>query len=297
MPYTGCFADLGGGVIIYDQFLFGNAYEIYYSDFKLKEKITKNYFPTGTVEERTNYNYFSRENFGDTFLKSTEVTDTQGKKRKEELTYTFEKTGTEPFTTLTNRREFSVVENKKSLDANLFQTTKTDYANFSISNKNYLFPKTLWEAKGSNALEEKLIIDTYDADGNILKAHTKDGSYINYMYAYNNQYPILKYEGEETFGSNVSGQTFSMQTSLLKTEVEKSVLDFTKIKTIQNTLSSAYPTHQFTFYTFQPNVGVRSITYPNGVMEIYEYDGLGRLSAIKDLDGKVIKQLYYELKK
>ncbi|PZR33550.1 MAG: hypothetical protein DI538_17925, partial [Azospira oryzae] len=73
------------------------------------------------------------------------------------------------------------------------------------------------------------------------------------------------------------------------------------------TLSSAYassPTNirdystlsksQITTYTYEPAVGIKSVTDPNGKMVQYEYDKLGRLVRIKDHDGKILEEYEYK---
>lgn len=49
-----------------------------------------------------------------------------------------------------------------------------------------------------------------------------------------------------------------------------------------------------TTYTFNPALGVTSITDPRGNTSYYEYDDLGRLKLIRDLNGNVLKQYDYK---
>lgn len=50
---------------------------------------------------------------------------------------------------------------------------------------------------------------------------------------------------------------------------------------------------QINSYTYQPLVGMTSQTDPRGVTEFYEYDSFGRLSAVKDFEGNIIKTYCY----
>jgi YD repeat-containing protein len=50
---------------------------------------------------------------------------------------------------------------------------------------------------------------------------------------------------------------------------------------------------QMSTYTYDPLVGVTSITDAKGLIVKYEYDASGRLSLIKDLNGHIVKQFQY----
>lgn len=52
-------------------------------------------------------------------------------------------------------------------------------------------------------------------------------------------------------------------------------------------------TYQVTTYTYDPLVGVRSITPPSGIRENYSYDTAHRLEAIIDVNGKILKEYKY----
>lgn len=285
---------------VMDGILTGNAYEIYYSDNNLIQKKTKTYGDNGQVlEEVENYNYITKENFGDIFLRNRSTITTDGKTLREEYKYTFDKTGIEPYTSLTNRREYSIVETNKTLNTEKISSTKVDYLSMPIYNNNgssttatQLFPQKYSEAKGNNALEEKLMVDKYDVDGNILLAHKTNGTYIYYFYAYNNRYPIMKIEGAQSSGT---GYTFDYFASQLRTLVEAAKPNMSQIINKQVNIINYYPNHQITFYTYKPNFGVNSITSPNGMVEYYNYDSLGRLINITDQNGKVLKDYYYQI--
>ncbi|HYG38536.1 MAG TPA: hypothetical protein VD908_07960 [Cytophagales bacterium] len=55
-----------------------------------------------------------------------------------------------------------------------------------------------------------------------------------------------------------------------------------------------YPTKsRMTTYTYNPLLGISSITDPNNLISFYDYDPHGRLKAIKDLDANILKAYHY----
>ncbi|WP_326983770.1 hypothetical protein VUJ46_04305 [Chryseobacterium sp. MYb264] len=55
---------------------------------------------------------------------------------------------------------------------------------------------------------------------------------------------------------------------------------------------------QITTYTYDPLIGVRSITPPSGVREVYVYDSANRLMEIREQNqtGKLLKEFKYNYK-
>ncbi len=53
---------------------------------------------------------------------------------------------------------------------------------------------------------------------------------------------------------------------------------------------------QITTYTYDPGFGISSVTDPNNITTYYEYDDLGRLKALKDHEGNVLKMYAYKYK-
>jgi YD repeat-containing protein len=48
-----------------------------------------------------------------------------------------------------------------------------------------------------------------------------------------------------------------------------------------------------TTYTYNPLVGVTTLTDPKGDQITYSYDGLGRLQNVKDKDGNILSETEY----
>ena len=46
-------------------------------------------------------------------------------------------------------------------------------------------------------------------------------------------------------------------------------------------------------YTYHEDGSISSITSPNGVTDYYQYDGLGRLTSVFDLNGRLVQKMFY----
>ncbi|HEY8935486.1 MAG TPA: hypothetical protein VIM65_09715, partial [Cyclobacteriaceae bacterium] len=58
-----------------------------------------------------------------------------------------------------------------------------------------------------------------------------------------------------------------------------------------------YPAEaQMTTYTYEPGIGITSISDQNSNTIYYEYDSFNRLSLVRDQDQKILKQYQYNYK-
>ncbi len=138
----------------------------------------------------------------------------------------------------------------------------------------------------------------YDA-GNIKEVIQKDGKKTVYIWGYHKMYPIAKLE-------NVSYE----EVSSLVTELQN-LSDLDNDRTIGSTgnegslrtkleelrtMFSNDGTKQVTTYTYDPLIGITSITDFRGQTVYYDYDSFNRLKFIKDRDGNILKENQYNYK-
>ena len=64
---------------------------------------------------------------------------------------------------------------------------------------------------------------------------------------------------------------------------------------IRSSLATAYSSSQVSLYTYSIPFGISSVEDPSGRKTIYEYDGAGRLTAVKDEDDNLMEGYLYEL--
>ena len=154
------------------------------------------------------------------------------------------------------------------------------------------------------SVQNDLAYTDYDLKGNLLQYYTNDEVPVTVIYGYNQTLPILKVEGitYQTLmnllgmGSNITGYNNLdiCQKSNVDIDGASEQLLINALNTVWGTLSN----YQVTTYTYDPLIGVTSITPPSGIREVYLYDTGGRLKEIRENDatGKLLKEFKYNYK-
>lgn len=130
----------------------------------------------------------------------------------------------------------------------------------------------------------------YNTNGNIVQYITLDNISTIILWSYLGQYPIAE----------IRGATYDQVESAVKAEFgvtnidalsKLAIPDVAKLQKLRlnNNLSGAH----VTTYTYQPLVGMTTMTNPTGVTITYEYDPFGRLKRTKDQNGKTIQEYDY----
>ena len=142
----------------------------------------------------------------------------------------------------------------------------------------------------NNALETRLIYHNYDLFGNPLYISKGDADKIVYLWSYSGQYPIAE----------IKNASYADVLAVVKTVFGVSDIDALSKLVVPNektlkgdNLQKALPNALITTYTYKPLVGMTSMTDPRGGTTTYEYDSFGRLSKVKDANGKVINTYDY----
>lgn len=149
----------------------------------------------------------------------------------------------------------------------------------------------------SDVMEKNVIYDKYDDKGNLQQYTAKDGISTTVIWGYNKTQPIAKIEGvklsdipQSLIDSIVSASDNDAQTGTDASEQSLiSALDL-----FRN--NSALVAYQIITYSYDPLIGVKSITPPSGIREFYKYDTANRLEKVIDANGKVLKEYKYNYK-
>lgn len=156
-----------------------------------------------------------------------------------------------------------------------------------------------------NTPSTEISFNLYDDKGNLLQYTTKDGIPVTMIWGYNQTQLIAKIEGI-TYADLASKLGFAntntgYKTLPIVTASDADTNDAYETQTFipqldafrQNTLLKDY---QISTYTYDPQIGVKSITPPSGIRENYLYDSANRLEKIVDVNGKVLKEFKYNYK-
>ena len=200
-------------------------------------------------------------------------------------------------TILLNQNKINtLLESKVYENDNQLSHQKTVYPSQGTLFNLYL-PSKVQTLKGvpsaSNILKDRVIYHSYDAKGNPTEVSKKDGTHIVYLWGYNQTQPVAKIENATL--SDVSSYISNIQNlSNIDKDVASEAILRTALNALRNvpTLSKA----QITTYTYNPLIGVTSITDPRGQTIYYEYDGFNRLEFVKDKDKNILKENQYNYK-
>lgn len=155
------------------------------------------------------------------------------------------------------------------------------------------FQETTSSLNRDPRLKSKMFYD-YDSKGNIIQVNPTDGKFTSYLWAYNKTLPIAKIENANY--ANVISALTSIGSS--ETDIETKSMgenDESQLVQLFNNLrnTTAMQDALITSYTYDPLIGMRSETDASGKTTFYEYDGLGRLSLVKNDRQQILKTYEY----
>lgn len=140
----------------------------------------------------------------------------------------------------------------------------------------------------NNSANAEVLFDKYDGKGNLLQYRTKENIPVSIIWGYNQTRPIIKIEGAQY--NDVENNSL-----ILAARDFSNNNNNTQLLQVFNNIgnNSSLINYQITTYTYNPLVGVTSITPPSGHKEFYEYDSFNRLKAVKDINSKILKEYTY----
>ena len=150
----------------------------------------------------------------------------------------------------------------------------------------------------SNTPSTEVTYDKYDSKGNLQQYTTKDGVPVSIIWGYNNTQPIAKIEGatyDQLTNSGLISAIVSASDSDASNPNNEGAF-ITALDSFRN--NSALSGYQISTYTYDPLIGVTSITPPSGIREVYLYDTANRLMEIRENSktGKLLKEFRYNYK-
>ncbi|MBP2619724.1 hypothetical protein [Chryseobacterium jejuense] len=179
-------------------------------------------------------------------------------------------------------------------DGKVISKTKTVYAKNASTNQ-MILPVAAQKFDKDNPSSAKNTIDynQYDAYGNVLQYTTKGSTPTAIIYGYNNSLPIAKIEGI-TYDKAMSLAADIIAKSNEDTDADKEKVLIKALDDYRN--QPDFVNSSITTYTYDPLIGVTSITPSTGLREFYKYDTAGRLQSVVDANNNILKELKYNYK-
>lgn len=190
-----------------------------------------------------------------------------------------------PYPQMVDENYISPVIEEKQLENNSqVNLTRTNYTTVN----DLFLPISIENQKGSSdpLITNMEVLRNGDVNGNILEYSIPGGTTNVLIWGHCNQYPIAKIE-KATFSEVASG--LGITVNELKKYNERNI---GSINGLRNTLTGS----MITTYTYDPLIGIRSITDPKGKSSYYYYDDFGRLSYVRDNEGEILSYNKYHYK-
>jgi len=175
-------------------------------------------------------------------------------------------------------------------------TEETRYKDWNPGIKLYLSPEVILTNKGGrdeNTPEPRVKYNAVDViTGNPLEVEQAGGTKISYIWGYNGIQPVAKIENI-AYASIPAGLISEIQSASVYMNgvgySEATLLE--KLDNLRN--HSALANAMVTTYTYQPLLGIKSITDPKGDKTTYHYDNFGRLLYVKDSQERILGENKY----
>lgn len=319
--YVQSFDDRRGKLLSVNYYKIGNSSpikrELYSYDYQTKDSLRVQKVVTGydymgsPVSGFTAYNYLTR--YFNNLKTSSKDEFYSGGNVKEESTFSYDETrliykkmvvgGDTMEEFYRNAKDKSIqklinanildtpVEIEKKKNGKLLSKQETKYEHTYT-----VLPSSVVSSNlDNNTLSTEVVYDHYDMNGNLVQYTTKDGVSTLIIWGYNYTQPIAKIQGAKFTDIELS----SMFTLSAASDIDGMAginNDETALLNAFKTFRDNLPGYQVTTYTYDPLVGIRSITPPSGITELYTYDTANRLEKVIDSNGKILKEFKYNYK-
>lgn len=166
---------------------------------------------------------------------------------------------------------------------------------------NLVLPEYIQSIKGiessTNPIQDRVQYHSYDDQGNPEEVSLSNGTHIVYIWGYQNEFPIVKIENSSYEGMPTDVLDLIHQIRVISndddTEVEETAMR-AQFKVLRE--HPFFKNSMLTAYTYDPLIGVTSITDPKGYTMYYHYDDFNRLKQVKDHEGHIISENEYNFK-
>ncbi len=260
------------------------------------------------LETTTNFFYDNAQHLQ---LTRTETTDSQQNSIASKTYYPQDRTqltglSTTAFIALdsleTQHRIATPIQTETYKNGELLATQRSNYKDWgqNATNTGNIFAlETIETSKGDKPLEERIIYHHYDEKGNPIDISKADGTHTYYIWGYNASKPIAKIDNftrdeaitiQGLINNAVTASNADDDTCLDTESCHEKQLR-TALNAIRN--NTALANAMITTYTYDPLIGITSVTDPKGDTQYYIYDDFNRLLYVKDSEGHVLSENQY----
>ena len=197
------------------------------------------------------------------------------------------------------------IQVERYLNDDLLTTRRTDYKDFG---NNIYAPERLLVSKGINELETS-VKQQYDTKGNLVEVSREDGTSIVYIYGYDKSLLVAEIVNATLSDIPDAFLTKIQEASNSDNDRTIDILNTNKIISshvgsegaLRSELYKLYTLSTLdkaliSTYTYDPLIGITSITDSRGKITYYDYDSFNRLQFIKDQEGNILEQHCYNYK-
>lgn len=245
---------------------------------------TREHTPDGSVISLSEYTYKSND-----LVLSTTLTDSKGDTYSSTMYYPDDLTGS-GYDYLESKNRISIpVKEVFKKGTDVLSVRLSEYYDGTTGNKKGML-KLIETAKGSdNAqdLESRLEVVQYDAKKKVREAHQSDGASVAYIWGYDNRYLVAQIK--DATWTDVDNALSSLSTNYPAVQN----LEGSALENVLTGVRGYFSDRLVTTYTYDPSVGMTSVTDPSGVKTTYHYDDFNRLQYIKDFNGDILKEIGY----
>jgi hypothetical protein len=132
----------------------------------------------------------------------------------------------------------------------------------------------------------------YYSNGNIKESYQENNIHTVYIWGYNETYLIAKIENAN-HATMTATQTTAINNAINASNADIDSISEEFLRTKLNELRTAFPNAMVSTYTYNPLIGVTSITDVKGYTSYFEYDDSYRLKTVKDADGNMLSKNEY----
>lgn len=155
------------------------------------------------------------------------------------------------------------------------------------SNGVYVLPSMVRTQKGETSTLDRVAF-TYHSNGNLKEANVINGPTTTYVWGYGDRYPVAVVSNASQ--SDINGVNLNMV--LVNDAATSDGSMRTELDKLRTNLNNA----MVTTYTYDPLVGVTSITDPSGQTSYYIYDEHNRLKEVRDRHNNLVTDYKYHYK-